>query len=541
MKLHPLAGKPALKSMLVNISRLVASYYTLGPSGPVSFGTSGHRGCAFQGSFNEMHIASTAQAICEYRASKKITGPLYLGFDTHALSEAAFRTSLEVFAANRVQTVIHATDEYTPTPVISFLILEYNQSKTTRLADGVVITPSHNPPRDGGFKYNPPQGGPADVDVTGWIQDRANQLMNSDGSDIKRMPYEKARRAGTTREQDFITPFVDALSQVIDIEIIQQQGIRIGVDPMGGSGVHYWGPIAEKYHLNLDIVNTDVDPTFGFMTLDSDGEIRMDCSSPYAMANLIAMADKFDIAWGNDSDFDRHGIVCPSGLMNPNHYLAVAIWYLLQNRPEWGKDLAIGKTLVSSSMIDKVVAGLKRTLYEVPVGFKWFVDGLLNKKVAFGGEESAGASFLRKDGSVWTTDKDGFCMTLLAAEILAKTKKTPAEIYRDTLIPRYGEPYYKRVDGPISDEQKKILKGLTPADVNPPTLTDLPITAVMTTAPGNNAPIGGVKVVVADGSWFAIRPSGTEPKMKLYIESFGGEKRWQQIHDEALPLIFGKG
>ena len=527
--------------MLVNISRLVASYYTLGPSGPVSFGTSGHRGCAFQGSFNEMHIASTAQAICEYRASKKITGPLYLGFDTHALSEAAFRTSLEVFAANRVQTVIHATDEYTPTPVISFLILEYNQSKTTRLADGVVITPSHNPPRDGGFKYNPPQGGPADVDVTGWIQDRANQLMNSDGSDIKRMPYEKARRAGTTREQDFITPFVDALSQVIDIEIIQQQGIRIGVDPMGGSGVHYWGPIAEKYHLNLDIVNTDVDPTFGFMTLDSDGEIRMDCSSPYAMANLIAMADKFDIAWGNDSDFDRHGIVCPSGLMNPNHYLAVAIWYLLQNRPEWGKDLAIGKTLVSSSMIDKVVAGLKRTLYEVPVGFKWFVDGLLNKKVAFGGEESAGASFLRKDGSVWTTDKDGFCMTLLAAEILARTKKTPAEIYRDTLIPRYGEPYYKRVDGPISDEQKKILKGLTPADVNPPTLTDLPITAVMTTAPGNNAPIGGVKVVVADGSWFAIRPSGTEPKMKLYIESFGGEKRWQQIHDEALPLIFGKG
>jgi len=525
--------------MLVNIPRLVAAYYTLGPSGPVSFGTSGHRGCSFEGTFNEMHIASTAQAICEYRASQGITGPLYLGFDTHALSEAAFRTSLEVFAANQVQVVIHARDEYTPTPVISFLILEYNKGKTKGFADGVVITPSHNPPRDGGFKYNPPQGGPADVDVTGWVQDRANQLMNSDGSDIRRMPYEKARQAGTTREQDFITPFVDALGQVIDMELIQKQGVRIGVDPMGGSGVNFWGPIAEKYNLNMEIVNADVDPTFGFMTVDSDGEIRMDCSSSYAMANLIAMAGKFDIAWGNDSDFDRHGVVCPSGLMNPNHYLSVAIWYLLQNRPEWSKDLAIGKTLVSSSMIDKVVAGLKRALYEVPVGFKWFVDGMLNGTVAFGGEESAGASFLRKDGAVWTTDKDGFCMTLLAAEILAKTGKTPDEIYSDTLISRYGEPYYKRVDGPISDQQKKILKDLTPDAIKTPTLADLPITAVMTTAPGNQAAIGGVKVVLDDGSWFAIRPSGTEPKMKFYIESFGGEARWQQIHDEALPLIFG--
>jgi len=539
MEHHPLAGKPAPKSMLVNIPRLVAAYYTLGPSGPVSFGTSGHRGCSSEGTFNEMHIASTAQAICEYRASQGITGPLYLGFDTHALSEAAFRTSLEVFAANQVQVVIHARDEYTPTPVISFLILEYNKGKTKGFADGVVITPSHNPPRDGGFKYNPPQGGPADVDVTGWVQDRANQLMNSDGSDIRRMPYEKARQAGTTREQDFITPFVDALGQVIDMEIIQKQGVRIGVDPMGGSGVNFWGPIAEKYNLNMEIVNADVDPTFGFMTVDSDGEIRMDCSSSYAMANLIAMAGKFDIAWGNDSDFDRHGVVCPSGLMNPNHYLSVAIWYLLQNRPEWSKDLAIGKTLVSSSMIDKVVAGLKRTLYEVPVGFKWFVDGMLNGTVAFGGEESAGASFLRKDGAVWTTDKDGFCMTLLAAEILAKTGKTPDEIYSDTLISRYGEPYYKRVDGPISDQQKKILKDLTPDAIKTPTLADLPITAVMTTAPGNQAAIGGVKVVLDDGSWFAIRPSGTEPKMKFYIESFGGEARWQQIHDEALPLIFG--
>ena len=539
MELHQLAGKPAPKSMLVNIPRLVASYYTLEPSGPVSFGTSGHRGCSSNGTFNEMHIASTAQAISEYRALKGITGPLYLGFDTHALSEAAFRTSLEVFSANEVEVVIHAKDEYTPTPVISFLILEYNKAKTKGFADGVVVTPSHNPPRDGGFKYNPPQGGPADMDVTGWVQDRANKLMNSDGSDIRRMSYEKARRAGTTHEQDFITPFVDSLSQVIDMEIIQQQGIMIGVDPMGGSGINYWGPIAEKYNINMDIINTDADPTFGFMPVDSDGEIRMDCSSPYAMANLIAMADKFDIAWGNDSDFDRHGIVCPSGLMNPNHYLSVAIWYLLKNRPGWGKDLAIGKTLVSSSMIDKVVAGLKRELYEVPVGFKWFVDGMLNGTVAFGGEESAGASFLRKDGTVWTTDKDGFCMTLLAAEILAKTGKTPDEIYCDTLISGYGEPYYKRVDGPISDEQKEVLKGLTPDSIKTSTLADLPITAVMTTAPGNKASIGGVKVVIDDGSWFAIRPSGTEPKMKLYIESFGGAERWQQIHDEALPLIFG--
>jgi phosphoglucomutase len=538
MELHQLAGRPVLKSMLDNIPRLVASYYTLQPSGPVSFGTSGHRGCSTKGTFNEMHIAATAQAICEYRASKGITGPLYLGFDTHALSEAAFRTALEVFAANQVNVVIHSKDEYTPTPVISFLILEYNQGRTKGFADGVVITPSHNPPRDGGFKYNPPQGGPADVEVTGWVQDRANQLMNSGSSHIKKMPYEKACQASTTRAQDFITPFVDALSRVIDMEIIQQKGIRIGVDPMGGSGVHFWGPLAETYHLNMEIVNTEVDPTFGFMTLDSDGEIRMDCSSPYAMANLIAMADKFDIAWGNDSDFDRHGIVCPDGLMNPNHYLSVAIWYLLQNRPLWRKDLAIGKTLVSSSMIDKVVAGLARELYEVPVGFKWFVDGMLSGTVAFGGEESAGASFLRKDGSVWTTDKDGFCMTLLAAEILAKTGKTPNEIYRDTLIPVYGEPHYKRVDGPISDEQKQVLKDLTPDAIKTTTLAGLPITAVMTTAPGNKAAIGGVKVVIADGSWFAIRPSGTEPKMKLYIESFGGEERWQQIHDEAMPLIF---
>jgi len=539
MELHPLAGKPAPKSMLINVPRLLSAYYTQEPAGPVSFGTSGHRGCSQKGTFNEMHITSTSQAICEYRALNGISGPLYLGFDTHGLSEAAFRTALEVFAANDVEVVIHANDEYTPTPVISFLILEYNKGKTKGFADGVVITPSHNPPQDGGFKYNPPQGGPADVDITGWVQERANQLMNSDGSEIKRMPYEKALGSRTTHEQDFITPFVDSLSQVIDMDIIQKQGIKIGADPMGGAGVHYWAPIAEKYNLNMDIVNTAVDPTFGFMTLDSDGAIRMDCSSTHAMANLISMADKFDIAWGNDSDFDRHGIVCPSGLMNPNHYLSVAIWYLLQNRPDWQEDLAIGKTLVSSSMIDKVVAGLKRKLYEVPVGFKWFVDGMIHGTIAFGGEESAGASFLRKNGTVWSTDKDGFCMTLLSAEILAKTGKTPDEIYRDVLVSEHGEPYYRRVDGPITDEQKDVLKVLSPDSIKTPTLAGLSIKAVMTSAPGNNASMGGVKVILADGSWFAIRPSGTEPKMKLYIESFGGEQLWQQIHDEAIPLIFG--
>ena len=539
MAQHPLAGKSVPKSMLVNVPRLVSAYYTNEPRGAVAFGTSGHRGSSLTGTFNELHIASTAQAICEYRASNGIDGPLFLGFDTHALSEPAFRTGLEVFAANGVEVIIHEKDEYTPTPVISFLILEHNKSKSKKVADGVVITPSHNPPHDGGFKYNPPHGGPADVDVTNWVQERANRLMDGEQSAVKRILYEKARQTSTTHEQDFITPFVTSLSQVVDMDIIKAEGIRIGADPMGGSGVHFWGPIAEKYGLNMEVVNPEVDPTFGFMTLDSDGEIRMDCSSPYAMANLIALANRFDIAWGNDSDFDRHGIVCPTGLMNPNHYLSVAIWYLLQNRPTWKKNLTIGKTLVSSSMIDKVVAGLNRELYEVPVGFKWFVQGLLDGTVAFGGEESAGGSYLRKDGTAWSTDKDGFCMTLLAAEILAKTGKTPNEIYRDTLIPQYGEPYYKRADGPVTDEQKAILKALTPGSIKVTTIAGLSIAAVMTTAPGNAAPIGGVKVVMDDGSWFAIRPSGTEPKMKVYVESFGGEELWQKIYEEALPLIFG--
>ena len=539
MVLHHLAGKQAPKSLLENIPRLVSAYYTDEPLGTVAFGTSGHRGSSLKGTFNEKHIAATSQAICEYRAAKGISGPLFLGFDTHALSESAFRTSLEVFAANKVEVVIHEKDEYTPTPVISYLILKENKGKAEGLSDGVVITPSHNPPRDGGLKYNPPHGGPADVNVTNLIQDRANQLMDSDDSEIKRIPYQKARKAGTTHEQDFITPFVDSLSQVIDMEVIQKEGIRIGADPMGGAGVHFWMPIAEKYGLNIEVVNQEIDPAFGFMPLDWDGEIRMDCSSPHSMANLIGMANRFDIAWGNDTDFDRHGIVCADGLMNPNHYLSTAIWYLLQNRPGWGENLAVGKTVVSSSMIDKVVAGLGRKLYEVPVGFKWFVQGLLAGTLAFGGEESAGASFLRKDGTTWSTDKDGFALTLLAAEIVAKTGKTPAEIYRDVLISQYGESYYQRADGPISNEQKALLKDLTPDSIKTTVLAGLPISAVMTTAPGNNAAIGGVKVVTGDGSWFAVRPSGTEPKMKIYIESFGGEELWRQIYDEAIPMIFG--
>ena len=537
MGLHNLAGKPATKSMLTNISRLVSSYYTLEVKGSVFFGTSGHRGTSFNGTFNESHIAAIAQAVCEYRQTKKITGPIFLGFDTHALSEPAFRTTLEVFAANNMHVIIHAKDEYTPTPVISFLILNYNKGKTKGLADGVIITPSHNPPCDGGFKYNPPSGGPADKDVTDWIQKRANQLMAANSSEIKKIPYEVARRANTTQVQDFVTPFVNELSKVIDMEIIRENGIKIGVDPMGGSGIHFWEPIADKYNLNMDIVNPNVDQTFGFMTFDWDGQIRMDCSSTYAMAKMIAMKDKFDIAWGNDPDFDRHGIITPEGLMNPNHYLSVAIWYLFQNRPLWEKNVQIGKTLVSSNMINKVAQGLNRKVYEVPVGFKWFVDGLKLGNIAFCGEESAGASFLRKDGTVWTTDKDGFCMTLLAAEILAKTGKTPQEIYQDVLVPEYGEPLYKRVDSPIDDKQKTWLQTLTPDAIKESTIAGLTVSKIRTTAPSNHEPIGGVKIELSDGSWFAIRPSGTEPIMKLYIESYGGLNLWQKIYDEAISLI----
>ncbi len=540
MAIHDLAGKNAPSSMLINIPRLVSSYYTDKARSAVSFGTSGHRGSSFEGSFNEGHIAATASAICEYRASKDIKGPFFLGFDTHALSEPAFRTSLEVFAAHGVEVVIHERDEYTPTPVISYLILEHNRGGEGGTADGVVITPSHNPPQDGGFKYNPPHGGPADTDVTGWIQDRANTLMEN-LSEVKRIPYQKARRAATTHERDFITPFITSLGDVIDMEVIRKAGIKMGADPMGGSGIHFWGPLAERYGLDMELVNSSIDPRFAFMTLDGDGEIRMDCSSPYAMANLISLAEKYDIAWGNDPDFDRHGIVCTSGLMNPNHYLSVAIWYLLNNRPEWRQELAIGKTLVSSSMIDRVVRGLGRNLYEVPVGFKWFVQGLLKGEVAFGGEESAGASFLRKDGTVWTTDKDGFALALLAAEILAKTGRSPADIYREILAPQYGDPFYRRADGPLREEHRALLKGVSPDSIKGETLAGQRIAHVVTTAPGNGVPIGGVKAILEDGSWFAVRPSGTEPKIKVYVESFAGETQWQKIYEGALSLIFGKG
>lgn len=538
MKLHALAGKPVPRSLLTDLPRLVSSYYTLDHKGPVSFGTSGHRGCSLAGTFNETHIAATAQAICEYRLAGKVTGPLYLGFDTHALSEPAFRTSLAVFEANHVDVVVHSGDEFTPTPVISFMILEHNRKSTTRLADGVVITPSHNPPADGGIKYNPVSGGPADEGITAWIQKRANQLMESGHEQIRRISYEAARKKAAGREQDFITPFVHALAQVVDMDAIQQAGIRIGVDPMGGAGVHFWAPVADRYNLNLEIVNPDVDRTFGFMTADWDGKIRMDCSSPYAMAKLISLAGRFDIAWGNDPDFDRHGIVTPRGLMNPNHYLAASIWYLLRNRPGWKAGLQVGKTLVSSSMINKVANGLNREVFEVPVGFKWFVKGLQEGTLAFGGEESAGATFLRRDGSVWTTDKDGFCMTLLAAEILAKTGKTPQDIYQDVLVPEHGDPCYRRVDSPITDQQKTLLGQLDPASLNGAALAGRHVSSVLTNAPGNDAPMGGVKVILDDGSWFAVRPSGTEPIMKFYLESFGGQDLADTIHTQATALLF---
>ena len=538
MTFHRLAGKAAPQSMLENIPELVSAYYTLDATGPVSFGTSGHRGSASAGTFNEMQVASVAQAICDFRSERGRRGPLFMGFDTHALSVPAFRTALEVFAANGIETVIHQKDEFTPTPVISCLIVAHNRDSSKPAADGVIITPSHNPPGDGGVKYNPPHGGPADVGETGWIEDRANRLMGAHQNRIKRIPYQKARAAVTTHEADFISPFVKALERVVDMKAIRYADVRMGVDPMGGSGVHFWPVIAETYRLNMEVVNPRVDPAFGFMPLDGDGKIRMDCSSPHAMANLIALADRFDVAWGNDPDFDRHGIVCPTGLMNPNHYLSVAIWYLLRHRPQWNARLKVGKTLVSSTMIDRVVKGLDHDVYEVPVGFKWFVAGLLKGDLAFGGEESAGASFLRMDGRAWCTDKDGFSAGLLSAEILAKTGKTPAEIYDQLLVPRYGAPFYRRADGPISQEERRVLKALTPESVNVSSVAGLSIASVATTAAGNGASVGGVKVTLEDGSWFAIRPSGTEPKMKVYVESFGGEALWEKIYEASRHCIF---
>ncbi|GAK55224.1 phosphoglucomutase, alpha-D-glucose phosphate-specific [Candidatus Vecturithrix granuli] len=541
MSIHEFAGKPAPRELLVNIPRLMTAYYMYTPdiSDPtqqVAFGTSGHRGTSMKKSFNEVHILAIAQALCEYRQVQGTKGPLFIGMDTHALSEAALATAVEVFAANKVDIMLQRGLGYTPTPVISHAILTYNRGKNSGLADGVVITPSHNPPSDGGFKYNPPSGGPADTSITKVIQNRANEILRNGLQGVKRVPFEQALKAETTHEHDYVTPYVEDLQQVIDMPAIASAGLHIGVDPMGGAGVAFWQPIAERYHLNLEVVNPYIDPTFAFMTVDKDGKIRMDCSSPYAMAGLISLKDQFDIAFGNDPDYDRHGIVTKSaGLMNPNHYLAVAVWYLFQHRPNWRQDAAIGKTLVSSSMIDRVAAHLGRKLSEVPVGFKWFVDGLLDGSYGFGGEESAGASFLRLDGTVWTTDKDGIILDLLAAEITAKTGKDPAEHYK-ALEAQFGSPVYERMDAAANPSQKAALGNLSPEMVEASAMAGEPILAKLTHAPGNNAAIGGLKVVTENG-WFAARPSGTEDIYKIYAESFKGPEHLQQIQQEAQTIV----
>jgi phosphoglucomutase len=537
---HPLAGQPAPQTSLTDIPALLAAYRNTPDVSQatqrVAFGTSGHRGSALNGSFNEAHILAIAQAVAEYRAGAGITGPLFLGMDTHALSAPAQQTTLEVLAANGVLTHLQADGGYTPTPVISRAILAHNTDKTAPRADGIVITPSHNPPQDGGIKYNPPHGGPADTDVTGWIEQRANVLMADGNKDVKRMPYAQALTAPTTKAVDLMTPYIAALGEVIDMEAIKKANLRIGVDPMGGAAVAYWVPIARHYGLNIEVVNPRVDGAFSFMTLDHDGKIRMDCSSPYAMASLVGLKDKFDIAWGNDADVDRHGIVTPSiGLMNPNHYLAVSINYLLTHRPQWPASAAVGKTLVSSGLIDRVVNGLGRKFLEVPVGFKWFSGGLLEGDFCFGGEESAGASFLRLDGSAWTTDKDGIILGLLAAEITAVTGKDPGRHYQE-LAAKYGTPYYIRIDAPASPAQKAAFKQLTGDKVAAATLAGETITARMTRAPGNDAPIGGLKVTTENG-WFAARPSGTEDIYKLYAESFKSEAHLQQIVAEAQQIV----
>ena len=538
---HFLAGQPAPSSMLVNIPRLITAYYTEKPDANVreqrvTFGTSGHRGTSFKRSFNEVHIVAVAQAIYEYRKRENITGPLYLGMDTHALSEPAFASVLEVLAANGVLVMVDRDGGYTPTPVISHAILTYNRGKSLGLADGIVITPSHNPPEDGGIKYNPPHGGPADTVVTKWIEDRANALMKVDLHGVARLPYARARRAATTKPHDYLGTYIGDLAQIIDIDVIQSSGLKLGVDPLGGAGVAYWQPIAARYGVNIEVVNPAVDPTFRFMPPDWDGKIRMDCSSPYAMANLIALKDRFDVAFGNDADNDRHGIVTrSSGLMNPNHYLAVSIAYLFANRPDWKPDVAIGKTLVSSSLIDRVAVKLGRKLVEVPVGFKWFVKGLLDGSLGFGGEESAGASFLRRDGTVWSTDKDGLIMNLLAAEMMAKTGRDPGELYRE-LTKELGEPVYERIDAAATPEEKTILSKLSPDQVQASELAGDTILAKLTTAPGNGVAIGGLKVVTEQG-WFAARPSGTEDVYKLYAESFRGKGHLKKIQEEAQALI----
>jgi phosphoglucomutase len=541
MALHALAGKPVPTEMLVNVSRLVSSYYTRHPdvkepSHKVAFGTSGHRGSSFKNNFNEDHILAITQAICCYRREQGINGPLFLGMDTHALSEPALATALEVLSANDVQVMIQKDLGYTPTPVISHAILTYNNGRESGLADGIVITPSHNPPDDGGFKYNPPQGGPADTQITGWIADKANVLLKANNKGVKRIPFERAIQSDTTHEYDYIKPYVEDLENIVDMDIIHSAGLKIAADTLGGSSQTFWEPIAQHYGLNIHVVNRISDPTFRFMTVDKDGKIRMDCSSPYAMAGLIGLKDKYDVAFGNDPDVDRHGIVARSaGLMNSNHYLCVAINYLFQNRPGWRDDAVIGKTLVSSSMIDKIAKHLRRNVSEVPVGFKWFVNGLIDGSYGFGGEESAGASFLRKDGTVWTTDKDGFIMNLLAAEITARTGLDPGEQY-ETLKEMFGAPEYERIDAEATREQKEVLKRLSPDQVGASVLAGEKILATLTEAPANGAAIGGLKVVTENG-WFAARPSGTEDIYKIYAESFKGKERLAQIQEEAQSII----
>jgi phosphoglucomutase len=541
MKVSPSAGKPAEASMLVNVPRLVTAYYTEvpDPSVPeqrVAFGTSGHRGSAFQKAFNEWHILAISQAICLYREQKKIDGPLFLGMDTHALSVPALASALEVLAANGVEVMLARGDEYTPTPAVSHAILTYNRGRKTGLADGIVVTPSHNPPHDGGFKYNPPNGGPAESAVTAWIEAKANEFLESSLLGLKRIPFEEALRAPTTHRHDYLNAYIADLANVIDMDAIRAAKISLGVDPLGGAGVHYWEPIADRYGLNLTVVNEAVDPTFRFMTVDWDGQIRMDPSSPYAMQRLIGLKDRFEIAFACDTDHDRHGIVTRSaGLLPPNHYLSVAIFYLFQQRPKWRKEAAIGKTVVSSQMIDRVTAKLGRKLYEVPVGFKWFVDGLLDGSLGFGGEESAGASFVRLDGSVWTTDKDGIVPALLAAEITARMDRDPGEIYRE-LTHEFGEPLYDRVEAPATPEQKEILEKLSPQQVRSTDLAGEKVQAILTRAPGNGAPIGGLKVLAENG-WFAARPSGTEDIYKIYGESFRGADHLRRILEEAQTIV----
>jgi len=542
-KVHPRAGKPAEPSDLVNIPRLITAYYTgrPDPSLPgqrVSFGTSGHRGSSFTDSFNESHILAITQAICDYRRQQGINGPLFLAKDTHALSEPAFGSALEVLAANGAEVRIDQDEGYTPTPVLSHAILVYNRGRKTGLADGIVITPSHNPPDDGGFKYNPPQAGPADTSTTSWIEKRANALMAEGLRQVSRIPYGIALKAPTTRQHDYISEYVNDLGEVVDMEAIRAAKLKLGVDPLGGAGVAYWGRIAEHYGFQLEVLHTTVDPTFRFMPLDWDGKIRMDCSSPYAMAGLIALKDRFDVAFACDTDSDRHGIVTRSaGLLNPNHYLAVAISYLFRRRDGWRSQAAVGKTVVSSSMIDRVAASLGRRLFEVPVGFKWFVEGLLDGSLGFGGEESAGASFLRRRGAPWTTDKDGLILALLAAEITAHSGLDPGELYAE-LTRQFGEFVYQRIDAPASAQQKAVLERLTPQKVAATELAGEKIQAMLTTAPGDGSPIGGIKVVTAQG-WFAARPSGTEEVYKLYAESFLGENHLGRIQEEAQRIIAG--